>query len=234
MSEVVKNAIILAGGEGKRLRPHTDDKPKPMVEVNGKPLVVYQIEQLKAAGVKNIVFACGYKREVLRDYFKTHNFGVNFSYSEEETPLGRGGAIKAAMASLPGDWQEVIVTNGDNIWKADLAAMFSHHQKMEAVATDMTVQLRSPYGIVESQANTKIKEFLEKPLLPYWLNAGVYIFSREIQPLLPDIGDHETTTFPQLAKSGKLYEFKSSGFWKAVDTVKDLEEAEKEVKEIFG
>ncbi|QQG43219.1 MAG: nucleotidyltransferase family protein [Candidatus Daviesbacteria bacterium] len=228
------HAIILAGGEGKRLRPHTDRKPKPLVEVGGKPIMAYQLDQLKKARVKNLVIACSYKKEVLIEYLTGNGYGFDhISFSVEETPLGRGGGIKQAMKFLPADWEQVIVANGDNLWKFNIEAMVKKHQERNAIATVLLVKLKSPYGIVEVNDQDEIETFQEKPILPHWLNAGVYIFSREIEPLLPNIGDHEDQTFPKLPKE-RFIAFKSEGYWKAVDTVKDLEEAEKEVREIFS
>lgn len=231
---MVNCAIILAGGEGKRLRPHTDNKPKPLVEVGGRPILAYQLDQLKAVGVKNLVIACSYKKEVLIEHLTRNGYGFeNISFSVEDSPLGRGGGIKQAMKYLPVDWDNVIITNGDNLWKFDIEGLERKHLEWKAIATLLLVKLKSPYGIVEVNDQDEIEAFQEKPILPHWLNAGVYIFSREIEPLLPDIGDHEDSTFPQLPKE-RFIGFKSEGFWKAVDTVKDLEEAEKEVKEIFS
>lgn len=99
----VEHAIVLAGGEGQRLRPYTNDKPKPMVEVGGKPILAYQIAQLTNAGIKEIVFACSYKREALQDHIKSgHPYGIRACFSIEENPLGRGGGIKQAMKYIEG------------------------------------------------------------------------------------------------------------------------------------
>lgn len=231
---MVTCAIILVGGEGKRLRPHTDHKPKPLVEVGGKPIVAYQLDQLKAAGIKNLVIACSYKKEVLIEHFTNNGYGFDqIAFSVEDSPLGRGGGIKQAMKFLSKNWDHVIVANGDNLWKFDIEGMVKKHRDRNAIATLLLVKLKSPYGIVEVNDQDEIEAFREKPILPHWLNAGVYIFSREIEPLLPDVGDHEDQTFPKLPKE-RFIAFKSEGFWKAVDTVKDLEDAEKEVKEIFS
>ena len=89
----------------------------------------------------------------------------------------------------------------------------------------------SPYGIVEVGEDEKIAAFREKPELPYWLNAGIYVLSREIEKLLPDQGDHEDTTFPRLAAEGKLCAFRSRSYWRAVDTVKDLAEVQKDLEQ---
>lgn len=231
---VICYAIVLAGGKGERLRPHTDDKPKPMIPVGGRPAVEHQVLQLIKAGVKQIVFAVSYKREVLMDYWGDGlKWGIKISYSEEEEPLGRGGGIKKAMGLLPDDWDNVYATNGDNLWRVDFAKFTQVHKKNKALATMMVAKLKSPYGIVHIDDLDRIEGFVEKPLLPHWLNAGVYIFNRGIYDLLPDKGDMEDDTFPKLPKE-KFLAFKSEGYWKGFDTIKDLNEAEAEVGEIFA
>jgi len=231
---MVKYAIILAGGKGERLRPYTNDRPKPMVAINGKPILAYQLDQLKKAGIKEVVFACSYQREALQNHIDSgEKYGIKALFSVEETPLGRGGGIKKAMKQLPKGWENVLITNGDNLWKLDVLGLIKKHEENNAIATVVVVPLKSPYGIVEFNDNDEILGFKEKPILPHWVNAGVYIFSRGIEPLLPDEGDHEIETFPKLPSENFLV-FKSTDYWRGVDTVKDLTEAEKEVTEVFS
>ncbi|TSC86875.1 MAG: nucleotidyl transferase [Microgenomates group bacterium Gr01-1014_7] len=231
---MVKSAIILAGGKGERLRPYTNDRPKPMVEVGGRPILAYQLDQLKNAGIETVVFATSYKREALQKHLDSgKKYGIRALFSVEETPLGRGGGIKKAMQILPNDWENVLITNGDNLWKLDIEGLIKKHEESEAMATIVVVPLRSPYGIVEFNGADEILGFKEKPILPHWINAGIYVFSREIEPLLPNVGDHEIETFPKLP-SDRFLVFKSTDYWRGVDTVKDLTEAEKEVIEVFS
>ena len=231
---MVKYAIILAGGKGERLRPFTNDRPKPLVEVGGKPILAYQLGQLTKAGIDEVVFACSYHHEALERHIDSGDkYGIKAHFSVEETPLGRGGGIKKAMKELPEGWEHVLITNGDNLWKLDLAGLMEKHQKNGAIATVVVVPLKSPYGVVEFNDKDQILGFKEKPILPHWVNAGIYIFSKSIEPLLPDEGDHEIETFPKLP-SERFLVFKSTDYWRGVDTVKDLTEAEKEVAEIFS
>lgn len=211
---MIKHGIILAGGEGQRLRPHTNDRPKPLVEVRGKPILAYQLSQLKDAGINEVVFACSYKREVLVEHVGSGSrYGIAAKFSLEESPLGRGGGIKQAMRHLTHDWEDVLITNGDNLWRLDLPEFFKRHRQEKALVSLVVVPLRSPYGIVEFNKKKQVVGFREKPILPHWINAGVYIFSREIEPLLPDIGDHELETFPKLAPKRFLV-FQSNDYWR--------------------
>lgn len=226
-------AIILAGGKGERLRPHSDGKPKPMVEVGGKPILAYQIEQLKTVGIETVVFACSYMKDVLIHHIgQGERYGITARFSIEETQLGRGGAIKKAMKKLPDDWQNVLVTNGDNLWQVNLSELIIQHINRNALATIVVVPFKSPYGIVEFNEKDEVEAFREKPVLPHWVNAGIYVFSKEIEPLLPESGDHEEETFPKLPRE-RFFVYRSRDYWRAVDTSNDLQEAEIEVGNIF-
>lgn len=218
-------AIIIVGGKGERLRPLTDDRPKAMVPLLGKPLVEYQVEWLRENGVTDVVFACGHLSDVIQDYFgEGARWGLRIAYSVEREPLGRGGAFKLAYRQVPPGEEYVIGTNGDNFNSQPLAPMIRQHRRTGAAATLLLTQLRSPYGIVR-QRGARITGFEEKPLLPHWLSAGVYVFSPEFFAGLPDVGDHEDELFPRLVAEGKLYGFRSRAYWKGIDTIKDLNEA---------
>ena len=224
--------LVLAGGRGERLRPLTDTMPKPMVPVCGKPILWHQVQWLKKGGVTDIVFLAGYRWEVIEEYFgdgSAHGFRAH--YSVEETPLGRGGAIRKGMALVPRSESYVIVTNGDVVTAESLDRVvdtFLRQQETEAEhqATMMVVPFLSPYGLVDLNNQDEVQGFWEKVELPYWINGGIYVFGRQIEGRLPQLGDHETSTFPALAAEGKLAALRSRAFWRSVDSFKDLQEAE--------
>jgi NDP-sugar pyrophosphorylase family protein len=169
---------------------------------------------------------------VIQAYFGTgEKVGMRIRYSIEEQPLGRGGALKLAFGLLSAGDDICIATNGDVITALDLEPMLKTHRESGCLATVLLVPLVSPYGIVEVDGRERIVAFREKPQLPYWLNAGIYILSRSIEPLLPVQGDHEDTTFPKLAAEHKLGAFKSQSYWRAIDTAKDLSEAHKALEQ---
>ncbi len=227
-------ALILAGGKGERLRPYTEDRPKPMVEVNGIPLIGHQLNWLREQGVTDVIILCGYMNEMIIDSLKNGaEYGVNIQYSVEKEPLGRGGAFRKGFELVPETEEFVIGTNGDNLNTQSLGPMIAAHKDKNAYITVMLTPLVSPYGIASVDEESWILEFTEKPKLPHWLNAGVYVISKESFSLFPTLGDHEDSTFPQLAIEKRLLAFKSISFWKAVDTVKDLTEASREFKEDF-
>lgn len=225
-------ALILAGGQGERLRPLTDSVPKPMVLVAGRPILVHQVEWLKQVGVTDVVFLVGYRWQTIKDYFGEGNaFGIRAHYSVEDSPLGRGGAIKQGFSQVPEEEDLVLVLNGDVITRESGNVVLKSYQQKRAgdashAATIMVVPMISPYGLVDTNDHDDVVGFREKMELPYWINAGVYVFNRDIAPQLPDLGDHETETFPQLAQAGRIAAVKSRAFWRSIDSFKDLREAE--------
>jgi NDP-sugar pyrophosphorylase family protein len=218
--------LTIAGGRGERLKPLTDTMPKAMVPVNDRPLISYQVAWFKRHGVTDVVFLCGYLGETIRDYFGDgRKFGILAHYSFEDEPLGRGGAVRQGLDLVPESEELVIVTNGDNVTDQSLDDLISLHRGKRAMATMMLVPYPSQYGVVDVGDDSLVNAFVEKGALPFWINAGVYVFDRRIQTLLPEKGDHETSTFPALARQRRLAALKSRAFWTTVDSSKDLREA---------
>ena len=225
-------ALSIAGGRGERLRPLTDNRPKPMVEINGKPIIGYQVDWMRAQGVTDVVFLTGYMGGVIHDYFGNGSeHGITAHYSTEKTPLGRGGAIKQGLSFVPKDAKNVLVANGDVITNQPLSAIVKLHEESGAVGTMMLVPYPSQYGVVESNDQNVVTNFIEKGSLPFWINAGVYLFDRNIESMLPDIGDHETSTFQDLAKAGKLSVYHSDMAWMSIESPKDLTDITTQINE---
>ena len=203
-----------------------------MVEINGKPIIGYQVDWMRAQGVTDVVFLCGYMGNMIQDYFGDGTeYGITAHYSFEETPLGRGGAIKQGLSLVPKDAKNVLVANGDIITNQPLAPIADLHEKSGAMGTMMLVPYPSQYGVVESDDQDVVTQFIEKGRLPFWINAGVYLFDRQIESLLPDIGDHETTTFQDLAKRGQLAAYHSEMAWTSIESPKDLSDITDQIRE---
>lgn len=224
-------AILLAGGKGERLRPFTQDRPKAMVEILGVPLLGYQLQWLQSQGVSDVILACGYQHAVIEDYFGTgEKWGVSIEYEIEEAPLGRGGALKRAFHRLRPGEDVCLAANGDILTNVRIKPLVQAHRASGCTATVVLAPFISPYGIVDIDDGDRITAFQEKPELPYWMNAGIYVFNRDADAVLPDQGDLEESTFPQLAKERQLAAFKSRAYWRSVDTVKDLSEVTEELE----
>ena len=229
-------ALILAGGKGERLRPLTDTVPKPMIALCGRPILWHQVRWLREAGVTDVVFLVGHLADAVEDYFGDgSDYGIRAHYSREDAPLGRGGALRQGLASVPHDDRPVIATNGDVITDAALADLLADYHARRRLnpahcATILTAPMTSPYGIVDTGADGLVDQFREKAVLPYAINGGVYVFHPDIRELLPELGDHETTTFPNLAAQGRMSAVLTDAFWRSVDSPKDLREAEEHLR----
>ncbi len=222
-------AVILAGGFGKRLKPLTDEKPKPMIEVLGTPIIEWQIKWLAGHEIKEFVVCVGYMKEHIINHIGSGaRFGVKVGYAVEEEPLGTGGALKNAESLLSGQ-NDFFMINGDILTNLDPNKLRDGGSS-NAIAL---VPLKSPYGVVEIGDNSKVQRFVEKPSIPdRWINAGVYHFTKEVFSYLPEIGNIEVTALPAMARDGKLHATKYEDvFWRSIDSHKDIDEAAKEIKE---
>jgi len=226
-------AVILAGGQGSRLRPYTDDRPKPMVEIpgTGTPIIGHQLSWLAEEGVTDVVVSCGHLADVLQDWLDSAQLPVSVRTVVETEPLGRGGGLKFAAAHLPRPDRPWYATNGDIWTRFSLRDMADFHTERDAVATLALARPRIPWGAVKTDGFGHITDFIEAPPSMFEINAGVYVFSLEFIALLPERGDHERTTFPGLARERKLAGFPlpQGAYWRAIDTAKDLTEAAKEL-----
>jgi mannose-1-phosphate guanylyltransferase len=221
-------ALILAGGFGKRLRPLTFEKPKPMLEVAGLPVIERQIRWLKGNGITDLVICVGYLKEKIMEYVGDGSrFGVGVEYSVEEgSTLGTGGAIKNAESLLHNE-RGFYVINGDILTTIDPRKLA--HDTTHAVSA---VPMKSPFGIIAFDSLDYVTEFLQKPVMnDVWINAGVYYFANEVFRYLSNVGNFEESVLPMLAKQRKLKVVKfgnSDDYWRSIDSHWDLEEASKE------
>jgi NDP-sugar pyrophosphorylase family protein len=224
-------AILLAGGRAERLGDVAQGRPKPLVAVGGRPLAAYQVAWLAAAGVTRVIVSCAAGLEALF-VEALGGLGPEIVAAGEPEPLGRGGGLRYA-ARLRKDDGPLYAINGDELIDVDLAALLGQHERTGAAAVITVVPLQSAFGVVDLEGDL-VKGFQEAPRLPYWVNCGVYVLGEEALRRLPERGDHERTTFPELAAEGKLAAFKHEGRWLTVNTPKDLRLAEEFLAEHPG
>ena len=213
-------AIILAGGRAERLGAAARGKPKALVPVNGRPIAAYQVAMLARAGVTRVIVGCAVGRE---DEFERElgGIGPEIVPAPEPEPLGRGGGLRFA-ARLRGEAGPLFALNGDELVAVDLVALMAQHQERAPAATITVTRIRSPFGIVDVDGDGIVLGFREAPTLPHWISCGVYVLDEEAIERLPERGDHETSTFPELAARGRLHSFRHDGVWITVNTPKDL------------
>jgi mannose-1-phosphate guanylyltransferase len=203
-------AVILAGGEGTRLRPLTLSVPKPVVPVVDRPLLRHQLDLLARAGVREIVFSVAYRPERIQAVFGDgRDFGVRIVYAVEDTPLGTGGAVRNALPLLD---ERTIVLNGDVLTDVDLTAVVGGHAAEAAAATIVLTPVANPaaYGLVETDASGRVLRFREKPrpeeITTDTINAGIYVLETRAIELMPAGVNYsiERGFFPALLERGDL------------------------------
>ena len=216
-------ALLLAGGKAERLGDAAQGLPKPLVPVGGLPLAAYGIARLVDCGVTRVIIACraGDEETFLQ---ALSGLGADVEAVGEEEPLGRGGGLRLA-ASRRQEEGSVLALNGDELLDVDFRALLSEHEASGAAGTIVVAQVSSPFGVVEIEDDGTVTGFREAPLLEHWVNSGVYVLGEEALALLPEKGDHEQSTFPQLASRRRLHAHRHQGVWLTVNTPKDLRRA---------
>ena len=220
-------AIILAGGKAERLGDAAEGRPKSLVPVCGRPLVGYQVARLAAAGVERVIVSCAAGQGHLFAE-ELAGLGAEIVVAEEPERLGRGGGIRFA-AQQRRERGNVFVLNGDELLDVDFVALRTHHERGAAAATITVARPLSPFGLVDLGEDDVVTGFREAGRMPYWVNCGVYVFGEQTLERLPERGDHETTTFPELVAEGRLRAFRHAGLWLTVNTPKDLRRAEEQI-----
>ncbi|MFZ5642125.1 MAG: sugar phosphate nucleotidyltransferase [Bacillota bacterium] len=213
-------AIIMAGGEGSRLRPLTCNRPKPMVPVMSRPMMSYIVELIKKHGMTDIGVTLQYMPENIRDFFGNgSDYGVSMRYFVEETPLGTAGSVKNASSFLDDTF---VVISGDALTDFDLSRAIEFHRQRGSLATLVLTRVETPleYGVVITDNSGAITQFLEKPswgeVFSDTVNTGIYILEPEVLKYFKEgqVFDFSKDLFPLLLKDGKpLYGVVLEGYW---------------------
>jgi NDP-sugar pyrophosphorylase family protein len=220
-------AIILAGGKAERLGDAAGGRPKALVEIAGRPLAAYQVGRLVAAGVTRVLFAVAAGTGRLFEE-ELRGLGAEIVAVEEPERLGRGGGIRFAAAARE-EQGDVYALNGDELVDVDFAGLLAAHRGSGAAATITVARPRSQFGLVEIDEGGVVRGFQEAGRVPYWVNCGTYVLSESALGRFPEKGDHESSTFPELAAEGALRAFRHEGLWLTVNTPKELRVASEHV-----
>lgn len=221
-------ALILAGGFGTRLRPLTLNLPKPIVPLVNRPILAYQIELLKGAGITDIILSLNYQPDKIQEVIGNgEKYGVKIRYVTEPEPLGTAGAVKFAEEFIN---QTTVILNGDNLINLDIAKVTKYHQENNAAATIVLQRLENPigYGLVEIDSENNVLNFLEKPsaetltkISTRTVNAGTYVLEPSVLDLIPKDENYsfEYGVFPELLKrNDKFLAFVDDSYWLDVGT----------------
>jgi mannose-1-phosphate guanylyltransferase len=233
IDKMPSKAFILAGGKGTRLRPITYEIPKPLIPLQGKPILEHVIDLMRMYDVRDIILSIGYLGEKIKEYFHDEKrLGVKISFVEEEEELGTGGPLRLAKEYLKDTF---VMVNGDNLINIDLYKMYQAHCENRATATIALTTIDDPssYGVAVLEGN-KIVKFIEKPkkeLTPSKLiNTGLYILEPSVVNMVPAGGFSliEKDVFPRIAEKGELYGYLFSGQWFDTGTPERYERALRE------
>jgi glucose-1-phosphate cytidylyltransferase len=236
--------VILAGGLGTRIREETEFRPKPMVEIGGKPILWHIMKYYSTWGVSEFIICAGYKSEMIKDYFldqsanqydvtvdfndkkvtqigsnKTGNWKVTVVDTGELTPTG--GRISKIEKYITQD--DFYCTYGDGVANIDISALVSLHRNNNSIATLTAVKPLSRFGVLDILADGKVEKFREKPRMETWINGGYFVFNRGIFKLLNAGTTLELDPLSALAARGDLSAYRHEGFWQPMDTLREAQ-----------
>ncbi len=238
-SDAEVQAVILAGGEGTRLRPLTSTIPKPVVPLVDRPFIAYMLEWLAGHGVDDVILSCGFMADgIRRGLEERSDLGVQLRYVEEPEPLGTGGALRFAGEMVELD-ERFLLLNGDILTDVDLTAQLAQHGRTGASATLALVAVDDPsaYGLVRTNRDRSVREFVEKPgpeqIDSNMISAGAYVLERAVLDAMPPVGTKasiEREVFPTLVGCG-LFGYPSHGYMLDIGTPQRYLEASFDVLE---
>ncbi len=237
--------VILCGGAGARLREETEFRPKPLVEIGGKPILWHIMKIYSHFGFNDFILCLGYKGQMIKDYFlgypyAQNDFTINLSSPGQIRFQGRprgdrwnvtlvdtgletmtGGRIKVIEKYIQDDI--FFATYGDGVADINLKDLLAYHRKHKKIATITGVQPRTQFGMIETDEEGLVSGFKEKPRLDEWANGGFFVFDRKIFSYLGKNAVLEKESFSKLADKKELALYRHKGFWQCLDTFKDQE-----------
>jgi dTDP-glucose pyrophosphorylase len=232
LDDLVKNyelplrAVIMAGGYGVRLRPLTDETPKPMLPVGGRPLLQHTIEQLKKSGIQRVDLSTHYKADVIAHHFGDgRDFGLQIEYIHEDSPLGTAGALRG----VNGCEGPLLVINGDILTEVNFRALLDYHREHAAMLTVgvRQYQVQVPYGVVECEGS-KVTGISEKPKVGFFVNAGIYLLDPRARNYIPSGQRFDMTDLIQRLVEDKrlVVSFPIVEYWLDIGSPLDYEQAQ--------
>lgn len=235
--------VILCGGKGTRLREETAFKPKPLVEIGGKPILWHIMKIYSHYGFKNFVLCLGYKGDMIREYFKNYSFynnDITIKIKKEEIILennvtedwsvtlaetggetNTGGRIKKIERFIDTDF--FLATYGDGVADISISNLIKSHIKAKKIATLSGLHPSSKYGILKIDRKGTVTYFREKPVLKEWVSGGFFVFNKQLFDYLNDNSILEREPFERLVREKELHVYNHNGFWGSMDTYKDME-----------
>jgi mannose-1-phosphate guanylyltransferase len=224
---LLKTAVIIAGGKGTRLEEIGKENPKALVPVAGVPILERIILWLKKNGVENVIIGVAYKKEMIKDFFGNgKKWGLNISYTEHDENGGTEDAFKTAIVQSGLSDKDFYAMNGDQITDLHLEGLTNKHMESGSIATMVTVNMRTNFGVVQIDDKNIIIHLKEKgEIRGLLINSGIYVFNEKIKNYLKE-GNIEENTFKKLIEEKKINSFYYDGMWSSFNDKKELVRAE--------
>jgi len=232
-------AVIMAGGQGTRLRPLTSDQPKPMIPIANLPCMEHIVGLLKRHGFDDITVTLQFMPEEIRDYFGDgSDWGVKIGYSVEDAPAGTAGSVKMAEKQLGLEGERLLIISGDALTDADLTRLLSFHEEKGSEATMVLKSVENPldFGIVILEEDGRISRFLEKPawgqVFSDTVNTGIYLLEPSVMGEIPGEGEYDFSKelFPKLLEAGRpMYGYVTEDYWEDIGTLEQFASAQRDV-----
>ena len=226
------DAVIMAGGEGVRLRPLTENTPKPLLKVGGKEIISYNFDRLFQYGIENQYITVNFLGEQISDYCRNYNKEINFSIIKEDSFLGTAGAL-SLVKSFENDI--ILLMNSDLLTNIDYEDFYKAfvNKNADMMVASIPYEVNLPYAILETD-DSNVKSFKEKPNHTYFANAGIYLFKKELLNLIPENKVYNATDFMEdvIAQNMKLVHYPIRGYWLDIGKHNDFEKAQKDIAHI--
>jgi dTDP-glucose pyrophosphorylase len=227
------DALIMAGGRGERLKPLTDNTPKPLLKIGEKPIIEHNIDRLSSFGIHNFWLSIRYLGEQIQEYFKDGSSkNISTKYIKEDTPLGTIGA-----AGLIDNYEHsyVLITNSDILSNIDYEDFFLSFLQSGADLSVATIpyDVSIPYAVMETE-NGHVVSLKEKPTYTYYSNGGIYLVKKELLKHIPENTHYNATDFMEylIAKNYKVHSYPLRGYWLDIGKHEDFEKAQEDIKTI--
>ena len=215
--------VILCGGKGTRMYPRTEEVPKPLIYVGDRPILWHIMKLYSKYGHKDFILLLGFRGDMIEDYFNNlanREPDWNIVFLDTGLDTKKGQRIMMAKDLIRG--KKFLLAYGDDLCNVDINDVIEFHETNNKMVTLTSVKLESNFGIVEMDENGTVKQFKEKPILDHWISGGYLVLNKEVLDHI-NPGMDETDAFEMLAKRGQVQAFKFDGFWKTMNTIKDMQ-----------
>ena len=212
--------VILCGGKGTRLSEYTDKIPKPLIDVGGKPILLRIMEHYSNFGYNDFILCLGYKGNLIKDYFSKSDSQMKIQFIETGLESNKAERIQKAKEFIRGE--SFFLAYGDDLSDVDINRLLKFHKKNKKIVTLTAVDLTSPFGIIKANKKWEVTQFREKPKIPQLMNGGFYVVEKRIFGCIKKGYDLERETFEYLARKKQISAFYHKGFWKSMNTLKDV------------